>query len=267
MYPTLQEMTPDVSRCALHCRKTSAKPLFQKLSFLWMMVAAACPLLFPCTSSSSDDPNKLFLTKETFEGVTANKTVFIKWAAPWCSHSQDLAPAWDRLAAASATNFEHSSSDPTIPLLIAEVDCSKESDWCTEMGYTAYPTLTYGDASNMGRYLHTYQSLQKDFDSLHQFVESTLWEQAFCTPGNYLVDGFCNATEKARIQQYYDVSLAELASFIEREESLLHAAEETFRKSTATMKAQYDKLSKGREKTKAQIKRQLQLMKQVLEKE
>jgi thiol-disulfide isomerase/thioredoxin len=245
----------------------SGVPLRRMVSSLLLMILTWACLVCCCTSDDSALPAKTFLTKETFHAVTANKTVFIKWAATWCGHSQDLAPAWDRLVAANFDNekADSESNDVVIPLLIAEVDCTKQADWCSEMGYTAYPTLTYGDASLNGRYLQTYQSLQKDYESLRDFVQSSLWNRSFCTPGNFLVDGRCSIEEKDRIQQYFDMPLAELQSSIESEEGSLQAAEDSFRRSTSAMKAQYDALSKGHEANKAKIKRQLQLMKRVLE--
>ncbi|KAG7342860.1 thioredoxin [Nitzschia inconspicua] len=235
-------------------------------------------VLFSCCVSTDgttnpSPPDKIFLDEANFDVVTANKTVFIKWAAPWCGHSQELAPAWDELAATTIflddndpAAADATDAEPFIPLLIAEVDCLKEANWCTEMGYTAYPTLTYGDASMTGRYLQTYQSVQKDYASLRDFVQSTLWNRPFCTPGNFLVEGRCNVDEKTRIQRYFDMSLSELRSSIDSEEGLLQRAEGQFRQSTAAMQAEYDALTNGHEAIKAQIKRQLELLNRLLEK-
>jgi thiol-disulfide isomerase/thioredoxin len=224
------------------------------------------------SSSSSTTTTKTHLTKDNFDDITANKTVFIKWAAPWCGHSQELAPAWDQLV---ATSFKHDRQEDhtstnfmphSFPLLlIAEVDCSKEADWCTEMGYTAYPTLTFGDASMQGRYLQTYHSLNRDYESLRQFVMSTLLRQTFCTPGNFLAEGRCSVEEKHRIQTYFDMPVPKLRSFIQREEGLIQAAENAFGQATKEMQTKYDVASKGFEAAKAKIKRQLKLMGSILQ--
>jgi len=131
-------------------------------------------------SSSSS----IFLSRINYDDLTANKTVFIKWAAPWCGHSQELAPVWDRLVAAviaeKADDIENSENS----FLIAEVDCSQEQQWCIEMGYTAYPTLTYGDGSVGGIFLQKYTSVNKEFEDLYQFYKDKLLDKSFCTPGN-----------------------------------------------------------------------------------
>jgi thiol-disulfide isomerase/thioredoxin len=241
-------------------------------------------LLLSCASSTYSESNKfvlsslttttkIYLTKNNFDDITANKTVFIKWAAPWCGHSQELAPAWDQLVSSNFTQNERPQDDAVssksiphhFPLLIAEVDCAKEADWCAEMGYTAYPTLTFGDPSLQGRYMQTYDSLNKDYQSLRQFVTSTLLSQSFCTPGNYLVKGRCSAEEIHRIQMYFDMPVPKLRSSIQWEEEMIKAAEDSFHRATDEMQARYDATSKGFEATKANIKRQLKFMRRILQ--
>ena len=72
-----------------------------------------------------------------------------------------MKPAWDKLGA------EYDSSS----VVVADVDCTVESDLCSKFDVKGYPTIKYfkdgdtnGEAYNGGR----------DFDSLKNFVKETL---------------------------------------------------------------------------------------------
>ena len=74
-----------------------------------------------------------------------------------------MKPAWDQLMG----EFESSSS-----VLVADVDCTVETELCSDYGVSGYPTIKYftaetdekGDAYNGGR----------DFDSLKKHVVDNL---------------------------------------------------------------------------------------------
>mmetsp|Transcript_17612 Transcript_17612/g.19815 ORF Transcript_17612/g.19815 Transcript_17612/m.19815 type:complete len:139 (+) Transcript_17612:160-576(+) len=74
-----------------------------------------------------------------------------------------MKPDWDKLAG----EFEGSSS-----VLVADADCTQESELCSRMDVKGYPTIKYftaetgtgGEAYSGGR----------DFDSLKKFVVDTL---------------------------------------------------------------------------------------------
>jgi len=188
--------------------------------------------------------------------------VFIKWAAPWCGHSQELAPAWDRLVAAITTASGDDDGDDN-SFLIAEVDCSKESEWCTtEMGYTAYPTLTYGDASMGGVFLQKYTSVKKSYEDLHKFITEKLLHKSFCTPGNVAACG--DSEEQDRILRYSEMSISELELLVKEEETLIDEAEKGFETRNKELQAEYDQISKEHESNSASIKRQLKLYKKLL---
>jgi thiol-disulfide isomerase/thioredoxin len=211
-----------------------------------------------CTSATDDD-KIFFLRSDTFATLTTNKTVFIKWAAPWCGHSQDLAPAWKQLA---DTDF----ADPSARLLIAEVDCAKESKWCEEMGYTAYPTLTYGDASENGTFLQRYQSSNKDYASLKDFVQTTLVNKTFCTPGNYLdLSNGCSNEERDIFRKYFDMDLVDLEAAISKEEDRLKKADMDFVRAKENMQAEYDKASNEHQNVKTKNRRLVKLIRRILE--
>lgn len=109
------------------------------------------------------------LTKEAFEEQTTGKSLFVKFFAPWCSCSQDLAPEWEQLGKEFKTNTigTYSSS------LIAKVDCCTEDErwWCFQLGITGFPTLLYGNPSHGGVFLEEYKSLARSFNkNLMAFV-------------------------------------------------------------------------------------------------
>lgn len=221
------------------------------LVFLWTLRSFASTVAVGGSSSSS-----FFLTKATYDSLTANKTVFIKWAAPWCGHSQELAPAWDRLVEAVAAD------DSSDWLLIAEVDCSKEQEWCAEMGYTAYPTLTYGDGSKGGIFLKMYTSVKKDFEDLLRFYKKELLHKSFCTPGNLAVCG--DAEEQDRVRRYSELSIEDLERFVAKEEARISEAEDECERRNQELQLEYDQILKEHESKKASIKRQLKLFKKLL---
>ncbi|KAI2499132.1 intramolecular oxidoreductase [Fragilaria crotonensis] len=77
-----------------------------------MMLQAFLVFLSVLTVVSGDG---LHLTADNYDLLTADKSVFIKYYAPWCGHCKKLAPEWDKLAADWVDS----------PMgLVAEVDCT-----------------------------------------------------------------------------------------------------------------------------------------------
>ena len=106
-------------------------------------------LLLPLTSA-------LELTPNTWDTVS-EKTVFIKFFAPWCGHCKKMKPAWDQLM----EEYENSH------VLVAEVDCINDGKaLCQKVGVQGFPTIKYGDPDN----LEAYQGA-RDFDSLNKFAK------------------------------------------------------------------------------------------------
>eukprot|EP00959_Pyramimonas_sp_CCMP1952_P209317 4378888-Pyramimonas_sp.AAC.1 len=57
------------------------------------------------------------LTPANYGELSAGKTVFLKFFAPWCGHCKAMKPAWDKLM---SEYKDHKS------ILVAEVDCTAE---------------------------------------------------------------------------------------------------------------------------------------------
>lgn len=73
-----------------------------------------------------------------------------------------MKPAWDKLGG------EYSSSSSVV---IADVDCTVETDVCSKYGVKGYPTIKYYKDGNAEGEDY---SGGRDFDSLQKFVKETL---------------------------------------------------------------------------------------------
>jgi len=196
---------------------------------------------------------EIHLTRDTWD-LTAGKTVFIKWYAPWCGHCKELAPDWDKMA------NEWFESNNKNNVLVASVDCTKEEEWCVEMDITGFPTLTYGDPSHDGVFMETYSN-EKTYEKLSQFVRDEL-TKPICSPGNIQS---CDALQQAKIREMWNMSLDEIESFIEEKNQLIRQAEIEFQNDFETMQADYDKHSQQHELQKVELKNNIKLLKTLLE--
>jgi len=138
--------------------------------------------------------------------------------------------------------------------VIADVDCTVHQDLCGKHGVQGYPTIKYGDPNNM----EDYQG-GRDYDDLQKFAKENLGPS--CGPNN--VD-LCDAEQKAKIQAFQALSADELAKKIEAEEKKITDAEENFKAEVEKLQATYEKLSKSKDETIANVKKQgLGMMKSV----
>ena len=212
---------------------------------------------------------KIVLTSKNYNEITSNTTtVLIKWAAPWCSHSQDLAPVWDKLVESyggviSSSSSSSPSSSSSMKVLLAEVECGTDAEveWCSNMGYTAFPTLTYGDPSMGGIFLETYQSLDKSYQTLLRFVQDELEGVEFCTPGNLPA---CPVTTKTKLESYWnmtDESLQELMKIQFDEIQRLH---DVFDVLDRELKQEYNVIARQHHGSIAGSKRRTKLLLNVL---
>lgn len=61
---------------------------------------------------------------------------FVMFYAPWCGHCQRVAPTWEQLA-------QQMNADDTKNVRIAKVDCTTDSQICSDEDVTGYPTLKF----------------------------------------------------------------------------------------------------------------------------
>lgn len=207
------------------------------------MMMKKCALLLALASSAS----AVELTPANYDAETAGKSVFLKFFAPWCGHCKKLKPDWDKLMdefAGSATQ------------LVADVDCTAGGKpLCDENGVKGYPTLKWGDPSD----LQDYQG-GRSFDDLKNFATENL--KPLCSVKN--ID-LCDADKKAEIEKYQSMDSAALLAAVVAEEKKLEAAEEFFKSEVQKLQDTYTKLSEDKEKTIADVKASgLGLMKSVM---
>jgi len=151
--------------------------------------------------------NANVLTPDNYDSLTAGKTIFVKFYAPWCGHCKKLKPDWDKLIDA----FEgHKTA------LIADVDCTAEGKpLCEQNGVQGFPTLKWGDPSNLEAYEGS-----RSFDELKKFAEENL--KPVCSPANIEL---CDADKKAQIEGYQKMSSDDLAKAIAEAEKKMSDAE------------------------------------------
>ena len=220
-----------------------------RLQSLQAVLLLVVPLLTVVTGEAFEETE---LTKDTYEELTAGKTVFIKMYAPWCGHCKDMAPAWEQLAKEWKGHKQG---------LVASVDCTKEESWCEEMGITGFPTLLVGDPSQGGVFLETFSG-DKNYEFLSKFAKDTL-TKPICSPGN---PSLCDKKERKTIKKIWKMSLADIEQSIEKEEQSIQRAEKEFKSSFDAMQEEYDKHSQEHEVRKVQIKKNIKLLRSLLKK-
>lgn len=105
------------------------------------------------------------LTDSTFEHQTQSSTGqttgkwLVKFYAPWCGHCKTLAPIWKEL---DQRLQEENAQDG---IVIAKVDCTKETQVANRFQVQSYPTLKYF----ADRKMYNYKGA-RNADALYDFV-------------------------------------------------------------------------------------------------
>ena len=112
-----------------------------------------------------------------------------------------MKPAWDQLGS------EYASSSSVV---VADVDCTVESDLCSEYDVRGYPTIKYfkPDSDEKG----TDYSGGRTFDDLKKFASENLGPQ--CGPGENIE--LCSAEVKAKIEGYMKMSVDRMSGRVHR---------------------------------------------------
>jgi len=140
-------------------------------------------------------------------------------------------------------------------VLVADVDCTAEGEaLCNKVGVTGYPTLKYGNPSNLNDYEGA-----RDYDALLEFANTNLGPT--CGPDHM---DLCNDAEKAKIGLVMDKGLEQLQIDIAELDQIIKSAEEYFESEASKLDVLFEKL---REQTLATIqnanKEDLDLLKAV----
>uniref|UniRef100_A0A7S2KMZ5 Thioredoxin domain-containing protein n=1 Tax=Leptocylindrus danicus TaxID=163516 RepID=A0A7S2KMZ5_9STRA len=188
-------------------------------------------------SLAAVDAKVVSLTSDNVAELTAGKTVFIKFFAPWCGHCKKLAPDWETLAA----EWEGDKVG-----LVAEVDCTDEAakPLCDANGVRGYPTLKYGDFSNLEDY-----SGGRSLSDLTSFAKTNL--VPVCSPNNL---DLCDDATKAVIEKYTAMVGSELDALIESKEKEMADAESHFQTEVEKLQKRYEELKKNQEDTVETVK-------------
>lgn len=206
--------------------------------------AVAFGLAFLATAGAYD---VISLTPDNYDELTAGKTVFIKFFAPWCGHCKKMAPDWEKLA-------EEFDGDKVG--LVAEVDCTTAGKpLCDANGVRGFPTLKYGDPAALEDYKGG-----RALKDLSKFAKENL--KPVCSVNN--ID-LCSDEKKALIEKYQAMSEADLKKLVEDDEKKLEDAEKDFQEAVQKLQETYQKLTEDKEETLSKIKEAgLGLMKAVL---
>merc|ERR1711871_807235 len=110
-------------------------------------------------------------------------------------------------------------------------------DLCSTHGVQGFPTIKYGDPSN----LEDYQG-GRDFDSLKSFADENL--KPMCSPSN--ID-LCDDEQRGKIEALQAMSAEELDALIQKGDDDIAAAGENFETSLKELQNQYEALVKEKE--------------------
>jgi len=147
-----------------------------------------------------------------------------------------MKPAWDKLAA----EFKDSKT-----ALIADVDCTAGGkDLCSEVGVRGYPTIKYGDPSNLEDYKGG-----RDFDALKKFAEENLGPT--CGPANL---DLCDADKKAQIEKFSAMSAADLQAAVDEKVKAQEKLEADFKTFVEGLQKSYTEASEKKDKDVEAIK-------------
>merc|ERR1712023_602703 len=109
-------------------------------------------------------------------------------------------PDWDKLI----EQFKDSST-----ILIADVDCTAEGkSMCEEVGVRGYPTIKYGDPSDLQDYKGG-----RDFAALEKFAGDL---GPTCSPSN--ID-LCDEEKKAKIEEFKKLGAAKREDMIKEKDA------------------------------------------------
>jgi len=116
--------------------------------------------------------------------------------------------------------------------LVADVDCTAEGkDLCEKVGVEGYPTIKYGDPSDLKDY-----NGGRDFDSLKKFADENLGPQ--CGPENM---DLCDDATKAKIEGYLKMSADRMEGKIRNAQKVLDVEAPIMKKVIAHLKKSTEK--------------------------
>jgi protein disulfide-isomerase-like protein len=175
------------------------------------------------------------LTSDSWEDAVAGKTVFLKFFAPWCGHCKAMKPDWDKVMA------EFSGHKTK---LVADVDCTAGGkDLCEEYGVEGFPTLKYGDPSD----LQDYEG-GRDLASLKTFAAGL---EPQCSPANLEV---CQDAQKAKVKEYMALGEEAREKLINEKQEAIAKLEGDFKEVVEGLQKTYEEANEKKDNGIAEIK-------------
>jgi len=174
------------------------------------------------------------LTEANWDAMTAGKTVFVKFYAPWCGHCKAMKPAWDKLMGTWSKDKKKAAFS-----LVADVDCVSEGGKaiCEREGVDGFPTLKYGDPAA----LEPYEG-DRDYDSLKQFADDNL--KPLCTPSNKEA---CSDEQKKELDKVMAMPTEDIKKLVAEREKRMQEITETFDTELKKLQDKYEELEKTKE--------------------
>lgn len=146
-----------------------------------------------------------------------------------------MKPDWDKLMDAFADSKD---------ALVADVDCTEAGkELCSEQGVKGYPTIKWGDPSNLEDYKGG-----RDYASLEKFAAGL---KPVCSPAN--ID-LCDAEKKAEIEKFLNMDTDELAKLIAEADKKVEEVEKDFKEGVEALQKQYQDLQTNKDKVQEEIK-------------
>jgi hypothetical protein len=130
--------------------------------------------------------------------------------------------------------------------LVGEVDCTSNFGklTCEILEVDSFPTLLYGDPSNMKEY-----EGGRTYESLSAFAKENLVPR--CSAAN--VD-LCDDETKEKIKSYESMSLDKLGSLIMVEEEKINAAREEYENELKSLQEMYDDAAQAKADAIAEVR-------------
>jgi hypothetical protein len=128
---------------------------------------------------------------------------------------------------------------------VFDVDCTTEGkSLCEKHGVRGYPTIKYGDPSNLEDYKGG-RSLQ----AMKDFANENL--KPMCSPANL---DLCDGDKKTQIQGFMDMSDADLDAKIKEKKDENENLEKTFKDEVKALQEKYEQLQKDKEEGVKKVK-------------
>jgi hypothetical protein len=146
-----------------------------------------------------------------------------------------MKPDWDKLM----TEYDGHDS-----ILIGDVDCTAEGkDLCGKVGVKGYPTIKWGDASD----LQAYEG-GRDLASLKKHAAGLTPQ---CSATNF---DLCSVEQKTEIRKFMHMDGDELAQLIADGEAKLDENEANYKSEVGKLQAAYEALTKEKDRVAEEVK-------------